>query len=386
MNNEMGSAGKKGPSLNNDKVGVGVIGCGIAKWHLEGFAADPRVDIIALSGLETDRCGELAQQFGVANVYADYRQLLDRPDISIVSIAVPNILHHQIGLDAIAAGKHVLMEKPLARNSREGQDLVDAARNAGVELGIIFNRRTRADMAVLRKHIQAGGLGDVYFAKAWWERRSGIPGLGSWFTSKNAAGGGPLIDLGVHVLDMVLWLMNDPEIVTVSASTYSEIGPQGKGNWGGNRFKVTEQQPYEVEDLAVAFMRTATGASIFLEAGWAAYTGATDEFGVALRGDRGGADLRVKDYATVDTLTLYSDIDGTPVDAKPRLVDKSPAAGHIETISNFVDAVLSGTPANPSGEDGLIRTTVIDAIYRSAEERREIDLRMADSLEASATA
>ena len=365
--------------MNNDKIGAGVIGCGIAKWHLEGFAADPRVEIVALSGLETDRCSDLAKQFDVPNVYADYRQLLERPDISVVSIAVPNILHHQIGLDAIAAGKHVLMEKPLARNTQEGQDLVKAAKEAGVELGIIFNRRTRADMAVLRKHIQAGGLGDVYFAKAWWERRSGIPGLGSWFTSKNAAGGGPLIDLGVHVLDMVLWLMDDPDIVTVSASTYSEIGPQGKGNWGGSRFAVTDQQPYEVEDLAVAFMRTAAGASIFLEAGWAAYTGATDEFGVALRGDKGGADLRVKDYATVDTLTLYSDIDGTPVDAKPRLVDKSPSAGHIETIGNFVDAILAGTPPDPSGEDGLVRTTVIDAIYRSAEEGREIDLRTVET-------
>jgi predicted dehydrogenase len=266
------------------------------------------------------------------------------------------------------------MEKPLARTGEEGELLVRAARDTGLVLGIIFNRRARSDMEVLRAHIQQGGLGEIYHAKAFWRRRAGIPGLGTWFTSKELAGGGPLIDLGVHVLDMVLWQMDNPEIATVTASTYSKIGPQGEGQWQGNRFKVETTSNYEVEDLAVAFLRTTSGASIFLEASWAAHTGDTDEFGVYLLGDRGGAELHVKDYATVNTLRFFSNIDGVPVDTTARLPMKAPGAGHAQVVSAFLDSIISGIPMSPSGEEGLERTRILDAIYRSAEEGREISL------------
>lgn len=357
-----------------ERVGVGVIGCGIGKWHLEGFAADPRADILAIAGLDTDRCMENAEIHRVPNVYADYQQLLARNDVAAVSVAVPNFLHVPIGLDAIAAGKHVLMEKPLARNEEEGATLVRAAADAGLVLGMIFNRRARSDMEVLRTHILDGGLGTIYHAKAFWRRRAGIPGLGSWFTSKELAGGGPLIDLGVHVLDMVLWAMGDPEIESVSAATYSEIGPQGLGHWRDTRFRVETTSNYEVEDLATAFMRTSTGATILLEASWAAHTSDTDDFGIYLLGARGGAELHVKDYATVGTLRLFSTIDGVPVDSTPRLPSKLPSAGHAQVVSAFLDSIITGVPMSPSGEDGLKRTRIIDAIYRSAEERRELSL------------
>jgi len=360
-----------------ERVGVGVIGCGIGKWHLEGFSQDPRADIVAIAGLNTDQCTEMAKVHNVPNVYSDYQQLLARTDIAAISVAVPNFLHVPIGLDAVAAGKHVLMEKPLARSEEEGATLVRAADDAGLVLGIFFNRRARADMEVLRAHIQDGGLGNIYHAKAFWRRRSGVPGLGSWFTSKELAGGGPLIDLGVHVLDMALWQMGDPEIATVSASTYSEIGPQGQGHWGGERFSVQTTSIFEVEDLAVAFMRTVSGASVFLEASWAAHTSDTDVFGIYLLGDKGGAELHVKDYATVGTLTLFSNIDGVPVDATPRLPAKIPSAGHAQVVSAFLDSIINGAPMSPSGEDGLKRTRIIDAIYRSAEEGRELSLQPA---------
>jgi predicted dehydrogenase len=357
-----------------ERVGVGVIGCGIGKWHVEGFSRDPRADILAIAGLDSDRCNQVAGDHNIPNIYEDYHQLLNRPDVAAVSIAVPNFLHVPIGLDAIAAGKHVLMEKPLARNEAEGEVLVRAARDAGLVLGMIFNRRARSDMEVLKAYIARGELGRIYHAKAFWRRRAGIPGLGTWFTSRELAGGGPLIDLGVHVLDMVLHAMGEPEIETVSAATYAELGPQGLGQWRGERFAPSSVHPYEVEDLAVAFLRTTTGATIFLETSWAAHSGDTDDFGISLLGDQGGAELHVKDYATVGTLRLFSNIDGVPVDSVPRLPEKLPAAGHAEVITTFLDAILHGTPMSPSGEEGLQRTRLIDAIYRSAEERREIAL------------
>lgn len=357
-----------------ERVGVGVVGCGIGAWHIEGFSEDPRADLVAIAGLDTERCVELASKHNVPNIYSDYHQLLERADVSAISVAVPNHLHVQIGLDAIAAGKHVLMEKPLARNAAEGQILVDAAESAGLVLGIIFNRRARADMQILRDRIDAGELGKIYHAKAFWRRRSGIPGLGTWFTSKEMAGGGPLIDLGVHVLDMALWAMNDPQVSTVSAATYAELGKQGLGQWRGGRFRENLEAEYEVEDMAVAFMRTVDGASIFLEASWASHASDTDNFGIHLLGDRGGAELHVKDYATVDTLRFFTTKNGALFDSAPRLFTKVPSAGHAEVMKTFLDSIIHGTPMSPSGRDGLARTVLIDSIYQSAAEKREINL------------
>jgi predicted dehydrogenase len=356
-----------------DQVRVGVVGCGIGAWHVEGYAEEPRARVVALAGLDTDRCLRLAKQHDIPHVVGDYQELLEKVEVDAISIAVPNYLHVPVGLAAIRAGKHVLMEKPLARNPEEGEQLVRAAKEAGVVLAIAFNRRARSDMEVLRHHIDSGGLGDIYYAKAYWMRRSGIPGLGSWFTSKEQAGGGPLIDLGVHVLDMALWLMDNPFVVSVSASTYAKLGPQGKGSFGGGtRFADLKGMPYEVEDLATAFLRTSAGATIQLETCWAAYTGATDEFGVALFGDKGGAELHVKDYAETGTLKIFGDIGGTPIDTAPRLRPKKVTAGHAEVIRRFIDSILTGAPMNPSGEEGLDRTRLIDAIYRSAELGREV--------------
>lgn len=357
-----------------EQVRIGVVGCGIGAWHVEGYAEDPRAKVVALAGLDTDRCLRLAKQHDIPHVVGDYQELLEKVEVDAISIAVPNYLHVPIGLAAIKAGKHVLMEKPLARNPIEGEELVKAAKAAGLILGIAFNRRARADMRVLRQHIDDGGLGPIYYAKAYWMRRAGIPGLGSWFTSKEQAGGGPLIDLGVHVLDMALWLMDNPRVVSVTAATYAKLGPRGKGNWSGNRFNVSTEHKYEVEDLATAFLRTDNGATLQLETSWAAYSGVTDEFGVALFGENGGAELHVKDYAEVGTLKLFGEMGGAPTDFTPRLKSQKVHSGHAEVIRCFLDSILTGVPMSPDGVEGLDRTRLIDAIYRSADIGHEVRL------------
>lgn len=362
-----------------ETVGVGVIGCGIGKWHLEGYDTEPRARVLAISGLE-DRCKELANEHNVPDVYTDYREMLARPDIQAVSIAVPNFLHVPIGLDAIAAGKHVLIEKPLARTTDEGEKLVRAAEDAGLVLGIVFNRRSRADMQVLKRAIDHGELGEIYHARAYWNRRAGIPGLGSWFTSKEGAGGGPLIDLGVHVLDMALWLMDEPTVLRASAATYAKLGPQGIGNWSGERFSVTAEKRYEVEDFATAFLRTDRGSTLYLEASWAEFSSRTDEFGVALLGSKGGAELYVKDYATVGTLKLFTYQDGVQMDTMPHLPLKVPSAGHGEIINGFLDSIIDGVPMLPDGRKGLERTALIDAIYASAADGREVEVQTVERL------
>jgi predicted dehydrogenase len=366
--------GDRDHMTESPKIKVGIIGCGIATFHTSAYATDPRVQMVAIAGLDTDRCRALATKHDIPEVYTNYEDLLANADVDLVSVAVPNFLHAPVALAAIAAGKHVLMEKPLARNSAEGEQIVCAARDAGVIVAMAFNRRARPDMQVLKKHIDEGGLGDIYYAKAFWMRRAGIPGLGSWFTSKELAGGGPLIDLGVHVLDMALWLMDNPKVVAVSAATYAELGPQGKGQWGGSRFTVTDNQPYEVEDLATALLRMENGATLQLETSWAGYTGHTDEFGVSLMGNNGGAELHVRDYASTGTLRLFHDVGGAPTDATPRLQTKEVWEGHAQIVHSLVDGILHGTPVSPSVEEGLDRARLIDAIYQSAALGRELRL------------
>lgn len=349
---------------------VGVIGCGAGMFHLRGYSQDPRVKIVALAGLDTDRCERLAKQYDVPRIYTDYQDLLSDHDIDAVSVVVPNNLHWPVTKAALEAGKHVLVEKPLAGTVADGERMVAAAKEHGKLLGIAFQRRWRHDVQIVRDQIASGAMGDVYYAKAFWMRRSGIPGWGSWFTNKEAAGGGPLIDLGVHVLDMALYMLGNPKITSVAAATYDKIGSQGKGNLHRALGPSTGgSNSYEVEDLATAFLRFENGSTLLLEAAWAAYTEMTDEFGVQVYGSNGGAKIHSKDYADIGTLQLFGDVGDTAIDSTPRLQSRD---GHAQICANFVDAILNGAPLSPDGQEGLDRVRIIEAVYRSAELGREI--------------
>lgn len=354
-----------------DKLRVGIVGCGIAIFHLEGFEKENRAEVVALAGLDTDRCVSLQERFKVPRRYREYQELLADPEIDAITVAVPNHLHKPVTLAALEAGKHVLVEKPLAQNSVEGEEIVRAAEASGKVVMILFNRRGRHDVQIVQKLSAAGTFGRIYHAKAFWMRRSGIPGLGSWFTNKAQAGGGPVIDLGVHVLDMALWVMGNPKPVAVAAAAYNELGTRGKGQWQGARFSVTPGVPYEVEDFATALIRMEDGATLQLDASWAGYTRHTDEFGVSFMGTDGGAEIHAKDYGDTGTLKIFGDIDGAPTVTEPRLLSRR---DHGELISRWVDAILGVGPVSPSVQEGLDRVRLIESIYRSAELGREIPI------------
>jgi len=350
---------------------IGVIGCGVGMLHLQGFAGNPRAEVVAIAGLDEERCHELAKQFGVPNVYRDYQELIADPAVEAVTVAVPNILHFPVALAALEAGKHVMVEKPLAPTSQEGQKIIDAAYRASRVLGVVFNRRGRHDVQIVKREVERGNLGEIYHARAFWMRRSGIPGLGTWFTSKEMAGGGPLIDLGVHVIDMALWVLGNPTARRVSATTYAKLGPKGRGQWQGGRFTIAPGKVYEVEDFATAFIRFDSDLTLQVDAAWAAYTGHGDDFGLSLLGDNGGAEIHAKDYAQTGTLRFFGEIDGMPTVTEPRLLERH---GHGEVFRQFIESVLDGTPMSPSGEEGLDRVRLIEAIYRSAELGREVEV------------
>ena len=347
---------------------VGVIGLGFAgEQHLKSYLAIPGVEVRAIAGLEQERGRQLIASYAVPDFYPGYEDLLARDDIDAVSVCVPNYLHAPIGLAALQGGKHVLCEKPLALNGDEAQTMVEAAREAGRALGVAFNHRRRGDAQVLKQHIDDGGLGRIYYAKAHWMRRSGIPGLGSWFTSKQMAGGGPLIDLGVHVLDLALWLLGEPKVRSVTSSTYAELGPRGRGGSGAAQYGTGST--YEVEDLATAFIRLAAGVTLLLEVSWAAYSSAGDDFGVTLYGTEGGAEIDVKNYGWENTLRIFSDLGGRPADIIPRVPR---GEGHLAVVRDFVASIRTGEEPLKGGLEGLRRARIIDACYTSAVDGREI--------------
>ena len=300
-----------------DKIRVGIIGCGVGLAHARGYARLPHVEIVALADVNSERFQRITKEIPVADLYTNYEDLLARDDIDAVSIALPNYLHAPVTLAAFEAGKHVMIEKPLALTVAEGKSMVEAAARTGRKLMICFNYRFRGDSQSIKRHADAGGLGDVYFVRAGWLRQTGIPGSGSWFSNKALSGGGPLIDLGVHVLDLALWLMGSPEPATVSGATYAKFGPRGHGSWGGARFIVGEGG-YTVEDMATGYVRFANGATLALEVSWASFTSHRDDYYVHLFGNEGGAELNVKQYGFVDNVRLFGETAGIYSETTPR--------------------------------------------------------------------
>lgn len=351
------------------RLRVGVIGAGIGALHLKGYAQNPDVEIVAIAGLDDERVRRAAAEYRVPRTYRQYEELLADASIEAVSVCLPNALHAPVAIAALEAGKHVLVEKPLARTTDEGRAMIAAAEASGRVMLIAFNRRFRQDVLWLKRHIAAGGLGQVYYAKAFWMRRAGIPRLGSWFVSKEQAGGGPLVDLGVHVLDMALYMLGEPAVRAVSASTYAAFGPRGLKGWESRVAYGDVGLAYEVEDLATALLRLEGGATLHLEASWATHSSAQDDFGVTLYGTEGGAELFVRNYATENTLRLFSDLDGVPTDAAVAVRSSEERSG---IIDRFVDAVLGRGPAEPSAIEGLRRTAVLEACYASAAAGREL--------------
>ena len=349
-------------------IGVGWAG----QQHLAAYDSLPGTQVVALAGLEETVRAELAAKYDVTHQVADWQDLLEVDGLDAVSVAVPTFLHAPIAIAALERGKHVLSEKPIARSVSEARAMVEAAQSAERVLEVVFNHRQRGDIQELKRAIDAGRLGRPYYAKAWWMRRSGIPTLGSWFTNAELAGGGPLVDIGVHVLDYGLFLLGDPAVTSVSASTYDLLGSSGFGSSAeSQKTGTTESKLFDVEDLATVFMRLDDGGTLLIEASWAAHREEGDEFGITLYGTEGGAELIVEDYAPSGALRIFSDDAGAAV---AKSVRAKPGRGHNAVVEQFVDKIRAGRWGEHDGARAAELARVVDACYRSAAERREIRL------------
>lgn len=360
---------------NPARLKVGVVGIGWAgQQHLKAYSTIPGVEIVAVAGMEEELLQTLQTEYAIPQAFLHWEDLLQCEDLDAVSVAVPTFLHAPIAIAALERGLHVLSEKPLARTADEGRTMVAAARKAGRVLDVAFNHRRRGDIQTLKTIIDAGELGRPYYAKAAWLRRTGIPRLGSWFTNPELSGGGPMADIGVHVLDYALHLLGEPKVLTVTASVHAELGPRGRG--GSARFTpMSADHAFEVEDFASAFLRLEGGATLLIEAGWASYREKDDVLDFMVYGTDGGAELKAKGApsAPVGELVVFTDKEGENADYRP---DAQPGRGHQAVVEEFIEAVRAGESVwgHHDGSLALSRAEVIDACYRSAREGKEVQL------------
>ena len=340
---------------------VGIIGSGgIARGvHIPNYNKQPDVKVVACSDVVEASAKSCAEQFDIPHVFTDYKQMLQDVELDAVSVCTPNYLHKDPTIAALEAGVHVMCEKPIAMNAQEGREMVEAAKRTGKKLAMGLMTRQQSDMQALKRAIDGGELGEIYFGKCHAMRRRGIPGWGV-FGEKDKQGGGPLIDIGVHIMDSALWLMGHPKPVAVSGKTYTKFGNRKDvlglmGQWNVDTFTV--------EDFAVGLVRFENGATLEIESSFAANI-EHDVMDIKLLGDQGGCSLHPLKIFTERNRTLY---DVSPVHL-PR------AAAHEENIKKFIQAIREGGEVPVPGEQGLMVTEIIDAIYRSSDENREIRL------------
>ncbi len=351
-----------------DKVRIGIIGNGgICKGaHLRGYLKDNRVEIVALCDIIEERAQFLKDEyFPEADVYTDYNELLKDESIDAVDICTPNYLHSIIAVAAFKAGKNVFCEKPDAIDVTEVLKMKAAADEAGKLLMVMRNNRFSAPSQYAKKYIDDGKMGDIYCGRCGWQRRRGIPGKGGWFTTKAQSGGGPLIDLGVHMIDLAIWLMGNPTPVSVSANTYCKFADNDTSDSVNSDFgDKNSEGTFDVEDLAMGMIRFDNGAVLQIEFSWASNIKAEHRF-VELRGTKSGLTWDNEE------LEIYSEDDGQLYDIKPV---KGDVDGHQANLRHFVDVLLNGAEPCFKPQQGIDMIKILCAIYESARTGKEVVL------------
>ncbi len=350
------------------KIRIGIIGNGgICKGaHIGGYLKDDRVEIVALCDIIRERAEYVRDiYFNNADVYTDYKELLKDETIDAVDICTPNYLHSIIAVDAFNAGKHVFCEKPDAVDVSEVLKMNDAAEKAGKVLMVMRNNRFVNASQYAKKFIDAGRMGDIYAGRCGWQRRRGIPGKGGWFTTKAQSGGGPLIDLGVHMIDLAIWLMGNPTPVIVSANTYCKFADNDTSDSVNSDFgDKNAEGTFDVEDLAMGMIRFDNGAVLQIEFSWASNIKKENRF-VELRGSKSG--LTWND----NKVEFYTEEAGELMDIN---VGEGNTDGHHANLRHFVDVITTGAEPCFKPQQGIDMIKILCAIYKSAETGKEVVL------------
>jgi predicted dehydrogenase len=343
---------------------VGVIGVGgIAHTHMPGWKASQHAEVVAGADINPQVLQDWGKRYEVSQLFPKVEDLLQDPDIDIVDICVPNMHHAPLAIAALQAGKHVICEKPLAPTPDEVRQLIAARDSAGKLLMTAQHFRFGGVSQAMKKEIDAGALGDIYHARSWMLRRNAfIPTAG--FVRKSLSGGGPCIDIGVHVLDLTLWLMGHPKPVAVTGVARAELAhrPGAFSAW----HPAPIPADFDVEDFAVGFVRFENGATLVIEVSWLLHHDTMGEdMQIWLYGTEGGAHWPKAEFLSTNYATrqLYNQTIKMTRDA---------LEPHAQECVEFARAVAEGAPSPVPPEQSLLVMSILDGIYRSQREGREI--------------
>lgn len=344
-------------------VNVGMIGCGgIAMGkHLPSLAKIPEAKITAFFDVAWDRANDAKSQYGTpdAKIYDNVADLLRDPDVHVVHICTPNDTHAEISISALEAGKHVLCEKPMAKTAADARRMLETAERTGKKLSIAYQNRFRRDSLWMHEAARNDEFGEIYLAKAHAVRRRAVPTWGV-FLDLEKQGGGPLIDIGTHALDLALWMMDNYEPRTVLGTSYRKLAELGSN---ANEWGPWDPAKFTVEDSAFAMITMKNGATVWLESSWALNTLDVDEAKVTLHGTKAGADMK-------GGLRINGEEHG-------RLYTKEIQLGSVwdNVVPNdaaekearaWIDAILHDREPVVTAKQAMVVQQILEAVYESA--------------------
>lgn len=343
-----------GKTLKIGFVGVG----GIARYQMSMLKKIEGVEIAALADVSKSAMEQAVKETNGAKVFTDWKEMLAMKDLDAISVCTPNKLHCEPTVLALKAGKHVLVEKPMAMNAGEAARMCQTAQRSKKVLQIAFQWRFTPVAQMLRRQVQSGALGDILYVRVQAMRRRGIPNWGV-FGRKDLQGGGPMIDIGVHLLEMAHYVIGAPNPVSASGACYTYLGNKGSDtmcpwpNW--------DHKTYTVEDLAVGFLKFETGASMVIESSFVAHI-EKDVYGIQIMGTKGGA--------TSDPPRVFTDANGYMMNMEPTFMGQQD--GFEYKMRHFVDCIRDGAKCQAPGEDGWMVQKMLDGIYKASDLGKEV--------------
>jgi predicted dehydrogenase len=346
------------PEFKGKRLRVAIVGCGgIAQTHMDAFKNMPDVEIVGYCDIVPDRLANMNAKWGERPGFESWKDLLKQVKPDAVDICTPNGVHAQPAIDAANAGCHVLVEKPMALDPAQCQKMIDASKKAGKKLTVGFQYRYHPNSEYLVRAREDGRFGNIMFVKCQALRRRGIPNWGV-FGQKKLQGGGPMIDIGVHVIEMAHYVMGSPRPVAAMGNTWTYLGDKASNvvsqwpNW--------DYKTYTVEDLAIGQIRFENGSLLQIEASFAGHI-KEDVWNFTMMGDKGGCQW--------DPPMIFTDRAGTMSNEQPAFLPKEGGFGGLfgRKLRNWVDGCLKNTPLTAPGEAGLAVQKMLDGVYRSAE-------------------
>ncbi len=351
-----------GTSLKVGIVGVG----GIARTHMPGWHASEHAEVIAGSDIIEPALKDWGALHGIERLYSDVKDLFADPDIDIIDVCTPNMYHRPLAIGALEAGKHVLCEKPLAPTPADIRAMMAARDKAGKLLMTAQHFRFAGISKAMKREIQTGALGNIYHGRSWMLRRNGfVPS--PTFVERRHSGGGPCIDIGVHVLDLTLWLMGNPEPIAVSGMAGAPLAHLD-GQFSAWRPEAPLPEIWDVEDYAVAMVRFETGATLVLETSWLLHHDIDGEdMQIWLYGDRGGCHYPSAKFLSTnyETKQLYN---------RFLKITRDQLEPHAQECVEFAQAIADDAPSPVPSEHSLQVLSILDGIYRSQKAGKEISL------------